>query len=175
MPWESRMQDVKKKRIQNSWHLASAAKMDGAVAEKVRRGPPIAKTSFDSRTTRVGFMVDQVAVKVFLQIHRFSLSVVFPICSIIIIHSSMTEVIHSSQLISALNKTLPYLSLPPPPSLPISIFNSTKIHSRNLWYVWFKSILSIHVWLWDLWQCMVSNDKWWQFSAYTKPPSYFQT
>ena len=117
MPWESGRQGIGK-IIQNSWHLASVAKMDGAVAEEVRRGPLIAKTSFDSRTTRVGFVVDQVEVKIFLQIHQFCLSVLFSTCSIIIIHSSITEAIHFFSTDIGFNQNTP---LPLPPFLFLSL------------------------------------------------------
>jgi hypothetical protein len=89
--------------------VAFVAKMDGPVAEEVRREPLIARTSFDSRTTRLAFVVNQVESKTFIQILRFSLSVFFPVFAEIVIHSSITEAINFSPLISALNKTIPYL------------------------------------------------------------------
>jgi hypothetical protein len=104
--------------------------MDGAVAEEVRRGTLIAKTSFDSRASRVRFVVDQVEVMIFLQIHRFSLSVLFPTCSIVIIHSSITEAIHFFSTDIGFNQNTPLsLSLSP---LPISISNTTNIIKSDI-------------------------------------------
>ena len=108
--------------------------------------PP--RTSFDSRTLRIVFVVNKVEVgQTFLQTYRFSLSVSLRSWSIIIIHSSITEAVQSSQIISALNKTLLSLSLSL--SLCISISSSKKIHSRNLLSVGFTYIFKVHVWLWE--------------------------